>query len=327
MNPKNKSTDTVSLPISGKNPYNSSFIPFKNLEEAHGLIPYGMTNDYMFRAVLQSNTKVLQGLVCSLLHLSKQEITSIEITNPVILGKSIEDKEFRLDINVLLNNNTVINLEMQVANEMNWPNRSILYLCRSFDNPKHGQDYQETMSAIHIGFLDFTLFKKYPEFYATYKLINVKNHQVYSDNFILSVVDLSKINLATEEDRAYGIDHWASLFKAKTWEELKMIAEKDKDIEEAARSLFQFCTDEQVRKLCRDREEYYQDLRNYEREVERMKKVIAEKEAELEAALLENKAALLEKDTALSEKESAILEKDSIIEKLLEEIRALKTGG
>lgn len=310
MHSKNKSTYAASLNLSGQKPCNDSFISFKNLEEAHGIIPYGMTNDYMFRAVLQSNDKVLQGLICSLLHLSKREITSIEIINPVILGKSVENKEFRLDINVLLNNNTVINLEMQVANEMNWPNRSILYLCRSFDNPKHGQDYRETMSAIHIGFLDFTLFKECPEFYATYKLINVKNHHIYSDNFILNVVNLSRIDLATKEDRAYGIDHWAALFKAKTWEELKMIAEKDKDIEEAARSLFQFCTDEQVRKLCRDREEYYQDLRNYEREIERMKKVIAEKEAEMDIALLE--------------KDAAILEKDRMIEKLLEENRALK---
>ena len=65
----------------------------------------------------------------------------------------------------------------------------------------------------------------------------MKNHHIYSDNFILNVVNLSRIDLATKEDRAYGIDHWAALFKAKTWEELKMIAEKDKDIEEAARLL------------------------------------------------------------------------------------------
>ena len=61
-----------------------------------------------------------------------------------------------------------------------------------------------------------------------------------------------------------------------------MIASKDKDMEEAARSLFEFCTDEQVRKLCRDREEYYQDLRNYEREIERMGAVIEEKDALIE---------------------------------------------
>ncbi len=158
---------------------------------------------------------------------------------------------------------------MQIANKLNWTNRSILYLCRSFDTPKHGEDYLEIKPAIHIGFLDYTLFEEYPEFYATYKLINVKNAHIYSDNFILSVVDLSKIDLATEEDKAYRIDYWAALFKAKTWEEIKMIASKDKDIEEAARTLFQFCTDEQVRKLCRDREEYYQDIRNYEREIEK----------------------------------------------------------
>lgn len=162
---------------------------FQSLQEAHGIIPYNMTNDYMFRAVLQTNNKVLRGLICSLLHLSNDEIISAEITNPIILGESIENKEFCLDISVLLNNNTIINLEMQVANMLNWPNRSILYLCRSFDNPKRGQNYQETMPAIHIGFLDYTLFKEYPEFYATHKLINVKNHHIYSDNFILSMVD------------------------------------------------------------------------------------------------------------------------------------------
>lgn len=29
---------------------------------AQGAVPYGMTNDYMFRAVLQTNNKALQGL-------------------------------------------------------------------------------------------------------------------------------------------------------------------------------------------------------------------------------------------------------------------------
>ncbi len=157
----------------------------------------------------------------------------------------------------------------------------------------------EIRPAIHIGFLDYTLFEEYPEFYATYKLTNVKSNHVYSDNFILSVVDLSRIDLATEEDKAYRIDYWAALFKAKTWEEIKMIASKDKDIEEAAKTLFQFCTDEQVRKLCRDREEYYQDIRNYEHEIEKM-------------------------STAIAEKDATIVEKDFIIEGLLKELEALK---
>ncbi|MCM1155150.1 MAG: Rpn family recombination-promoting nuclease/putative transposase [Roseburia sp.] len=164
-----------------------------SFQNAHGPLPYNMTNDYLFRAVLQTNNRVLRGLVCSLLHLSENEITSVKITNPIILGDSIEKKEFRLDINVALNDNTFMNLEMQVVNQLNWNNRSLLYLCRSFDRLHHGQNYSDMPTVIHIGFLDFTLFEECPEFYSTYKLMNVKNHTIYNDNFTLCVVDLSQI--------------------------------------------------------------------------------------------------------------------------------------
>ena len=65
--------------------------PINNYEfwDASGQIPYNMTNDYMFRAVLQSNNKVLRGLICSLLHLSEQKVLSVEITNPIILGETV----------------------------------------------------------------------------------------------------------------------------------------------------------------------------------------------------------------------------------------------
>ncbi len=80
---------------------------------------------------------------------------------------------------------------------------------------------------IHIGFLDYTLFVQYPEFCVTYKLFNVKSHQIYNDSLTLSVVNLSRIDLATEEDKEYHIDDWARLFKATTWEEIKMLAAKN----------------------------------------------------------------------------------------------------
>ena len=253
-----------------------------SFQNATGEIPYGMTNDYMFRAVLQKNNKVLKGLICALLHLEEQEVISVTITNPIILGQAIEDKEFRLDIHVIFNDNTYINLEMQVANKLNWINRSISYLCRSYDQLQHGQDYSEAKAVIHIGFLDYTLFPDYPEFYATYQLMNVKNPYIYSDNFTLRVVNLTQINLATTEDRAFHIDYWAALFKAKTWEEIKMLAEKDEYLGEASKTIFQLSADEQIKKRCRDREEYYQDLRNYERVIADMKNTIADKDSQLE---------------------------------------------
>ena len=257
------------------------------LQNAHGVIPYGMTNDYMFRAVLQTNNKVLRGLVRSLLHLEEEDVVSVEITNPIILGDSVEKKEFRLDINVVLNNHTFINLEMQIANQLNWTNRSLLYLCRSFDSLYHGQDYKETPSVIHIGFLDYTLFEECPEFYSTYKLMNVNNHKIYNDKFTLCVVDLTQIDLATDEDKKYHIGYWTRLFKAGTWEEIRMIAAKNEYLREAANTIFELSADEQIRKQCRDREEYYQDLRNYEKAIAQKDAVIAEKDVLLQKTIME----------------------------------------
>lgn len=219
------------------------------------------------------------------------------------MGKSIKDKEIRLDVNVMLNDQSIINLEMQVANQFNWANRSLLYLCRSFDNLNRGDYYLNVQPAIHIGFLDYTLFPEHPEFYATYKLINIKNHHVYNDNFVLNVVDLSRIDLATDEDQKYHINEWAELFKAATWEEVRRMAEQSEYLQEASKSIFQFNTDEQIRKMCRDRVEYYQDIHNYQRFIAQQEQLI------------------LEKDSAIAEKDNIIADLHAQIEKLAAESR------
>ena len=226
-----------------------------SFENASGPIDYGFTNDYMFRIVLQQNNRVLKRLICSLLHLKPDDIISVEITNPILLGGKFDAKEFILDVDVTLNNAMLINLEMQVTNEQNWSERSLSYLCRRFDQLGKGQNYINCKPTIHIGFLDFTPFPECPEFYATYKLLNIKNQHLYSDKFTLCVVDLTHIELATDEDMAYSIDLWAKLFKATTWEEIKMIAKNNPVIVDACESLYMLNADEIARQRSRARED------------------------------------------------------------------------
>ena len=170
----------------------SNFIPHRQvvpfsarLQNAKGPIRFNMTNDYMFRAILQKNTKVLKGLICACLHLMPEQIVSIEVTNPIELGQQMEDKDFVLDIKVVLNDSMILNLEMQVQNEKNWPERSLTYLCRSFDQLQSGENYWAAKPAVHIGFLCFSLFPENPEFFATYKMMNTKTYHIYSDKLTL----------------------------------------------------------------------------------------------------------------------------------------------
>ena len=277
---------------------------------ATGKLPYTLINDYMFKALLQKNQKVLKHLICSLLHLQQEDIRSVKVTNPILLGavqtEDFDGKTFVLDINVLLNDQTLINLEMQVADYRNWPERSMVYLCRNFDRLQSGQDYMEIKPTIHIGFLDFTLFPEHPEFYATYMMMNVKNHHIFTDRITLSVVNLKHMELATQEDREWKIDYWASLFKATTWEELKMLAEQNPVMGDAAETFYELTADEAIREQCKAREKQIKEMNTLVRERE-----LAERARD---------AAWQEKAAAIRQLE----EKDQRIAQLQQELQRLK---
>ena len=212
-------------------------------------------------------------------------MSTFVIKNPINLASNMLGKEFILDINVMLNDETLINLEMQVANEYNWPERSLAYLCRAYDNLYKGQKYEEALPVIHIGFLDFTLHPEEPEFYATYQMLNVKNHLLYSSKFTLSVVNLNQIEVATEEDKKHKIDYWAAIFKAGTWEEIKMLAKENEYLQEAAESLYVANADEIVRQQCIAREDAERRERTLEKIAEQHR--VAREDAERRERTLE----------------------------------------
>ncbi len=225
-------------------------------KELTGELPVRMTNDYLFRALLQSENDVLKSIIASVLHRNAEEIKSAEITNPILLGESIEAKAFVLDVSVDLNHAEHLDLEMQVVHEKWWTDRSLSYICRSFDQLNRGMSYEEAKAVRQIAFCDFTLFEDDPEFCATYKILNERNPRVvYSDKFIIINVDLTRSDLANEEDRKYGLDRWAKLFKAETWEDLKMLAE-EKVLGKAISASWQLTEEEMIQAQCRAREDW-----------------------------------------------------------------------
>ena len=136
----------------------------------------------------------------------------------------------------------------------------------------------------------------------------------------MNVVDLSHIELATEEDRKYHIHEWAALFKAETWEEIKVLASKDEYLNQASQTMFRMSADEQIRKRCLDREEYYQDLRNYEHAIEKY-----ERDREEHEQNLRNYERTIEKyERDKEERERALAEREARIQQLLAENQMLK---
>ncbi len=125
-------------------------------------------------------------------------------------------------------------------------------------------------------------------------------HYIYSDKISLININMTRIDLATDNDIKFGLVNWAKLFMAETWEELKMLAEKDQTIERAVSSAWQMTEEEIIRERMRNREEGEQLWRSMEKQLEEYKKQSAEDrkradEAEKKLLELQAKLAALEK--------------------------------
>ena len=226
--------------------------------------------------------------------------------NPIVIGETINDKEFRLDIKAVLNHYQQINLEMQVVNRHDWPERSIGYLSRMYNSLQKEDQYINVKPAIHVGILNFSPFEGEPIFYSQNVLMDMNKHRIYSDKFQVNVLELKQIELATEEDKEWNLDFWAKLFKAGTWEELKMIAKDNEYFTEASNTLCDLYADFNVRERCRDREDY-------ELEQKYLHDTIEQQEIELK-----------HKNELIKQKDTLLEQKDAVIEQLRRELEEQK---
>ena len=206
-----------------------------SFHNAAGKIKIPLKNDMMFHIAMSRSNKALKSLVCALMGLREQDVKSVIITNPIDY-RSYSGKEIILDVKVLLNNSEVLDIELQTYADKEWKERSLLYLCRSFDNISKGDDYLLIKPTTFIAIMDYDLFPEFPEFYAHFKLLNLKYGYPYSSKFNLNVLSLNRTELAEAKDSP--LVSWARLFQAATWEELKSLSESDKTMQEVSEIMY-----------------------------------------------------------------------------------------
>ena len=246
-----------------------------------GPIGVRMTSDLLFKHLMQMSEAVLNELISSLLQVDAANI-STEITNPISIGDSIDDKTVILDVNLVMNGSTNVDLEMQVIDYGDWPERSVFYTARNYGDLKTGEAYLNVRPSVHVGFLSYTLFPDRPKFYSTNVIMDAEDHHLYTDKFRIGVVDLTRTDLATEDDRKHNVDKWAAFFNAKKWEDMEMLAQTYPIIEEAATHLRKLTEDEKFRQ----QQEAWEDR---QRRVNGLKQLADEANARAEKAEAETK--------------------------------------
>lgn len=231
--------------------YENTIVYSPEWKKMTGPISFSMSNDYLFRALMQKDERTLKAVVASFLRVTPESISEIEVTNPILLGADIDSKEYHLDIRTLLKHEKEIDLEMQVVRHPGWIERT------------------------HV--------------------------------------NLTRIDLATEEDHLYCVTDWGRLFKATSWEELKMLAQENPSMDYTISSIYQLAEDEKIRHQMYRREEneilHRQMIENEEKAMAKAEAYRAESEA---------------KDEIIKQKDATIDQMEAKIQELYSRIEALE---
>lgn len=184
-----------------------------------------LKEDFAFKE-LMSNELVCKYFLAATLDIPVEEIRKVRVLNPILRRSFRKQKQGILDVLVEYNDDTKVNLEMQVVHKKNWKKRNIFYLSKMYvDDLGWGEDYAKLRRCICISVLDFDLTD------------NEKGHSVYrlrdkDGNDFTDVLELHVIELKKKFSEENELSDWVALFNATTEEELDMIKTANAGVQE-----------------------------------------------------------------------------------------------
>lgn len=170
--------------------------------------------------LFEKHRDLLRHLVAALLGIRLESIGQFIVRNEGVPPEILGDKFCRLDINMTVNGQR-IDLEIQVANEGDYPERVMLYWAREFSTAlPAGEGYGMLPRTIIISIIDFKLFDC-AEYHSFFQPLEVDRHTLLSDKMGFHFFELKK--LPEDVGGKDALLLWLSLFKAETEEDLDKI--------------------------------------------------------------------------------------------------------
>ena len=214
--------------------------------------------DYAFKEIMMDE-KARIGFLSAILKLDPEGIKETQILNTNLRKQTEKEKLGILDVRILLDNNTEIDIEIQLAAMNIWADRALFYLAKMYtEQISAGEDYTVFKKCVSISILDFNLFEHEPEFYSCFHIREDSRQFLYTDKMEFHVLELPKLPNELKEDSS-DIELWGKFIRAERKEEFDMLAEKNAYIGSAYKHLQVISQDEEKRLEYEAREKAIRD--------------------------------------------------------------------
>ena len=221
-----------------------------------------LTNDFIFKKVFckKGNESILKDLLEAIL---KMKIKKIELQAEVELERElIDDKTGVLDIEATIDDNTIIDIEMQMRNQYNMKERSLFYWAGLYyTGLKKKEEYKENKRAITINIVNFDMFKEgqYHE--------KIELRREYKNIFLIKKLEIHFIQLSKflkegQEEKDKKMWQWLTFICNKNRKEVERVMKENKEIEKANEELEYLTGDDAVRRIAFLRDKAERDYIN-----------------------------------------------------------------
>lgn len=189
-------------------------------------------NDFCLKELL-SNTVVLKHFISDILEIPQEQVKSLRLASTFLWKRYKNQKLGILDILAEMNDDTKIDIELQVKMSRFWDKRQLFYLSKLYTSElRFGEDYDRLKRCVSISILDFPLTDG-EEYHRVYRLRD-RGGGEFSDAFEIHVLELNK------QLRGNGpVEEWIRFFNAESEEDLDMLkaGTKNAGILEAVKEL------------------------------------------------------------------------------------------
>ena len=217
-----------------------------------------LTNDYIFKRLFskKGNEDILKDLLEGIF---EKPIEKVEVMQEVELERvDIKDKLGVLDIKAVVNEDTTVDIEMQIADEKNMIERTLFYWSGLYyTGLKRGQDYKLNNKVITINILMYNIFKE--EKYHTIATIKEdENNKKITDKLEIHFIELPKF-LKSKEIGNKKLRQWLDFICNKRKGEIEMAVKENEKIAKASQEWEYLRGDEAVKRMAFLKEKWERD--------------------------------------------------------------------
>ncbi len=217
-----------------------------------------VTNDYIFKKIFakKGNESILKDLLNSILQIP---IKSIEVVADTSLERELESNKLGiLDVKAKIDNETIVNIEIQIVNRYNMIERTLFYWSGLYYNVlQKGEDYKEIKKVIAINILDYNEFEEGP-YHEIAKLRREYLYKILTDKIEIHFIQIPKFK-KQRKDMKTKLDMWMDFISQIDEKEVKNAMSKNKEIKKAQEEYEYLTGEEAERRIAFLREKAIRD--------------------------------------------------------------------